>query len=129
MAHYAKLKKDNVVEQVVVVNSVSVDEDDEHKVNEYLEEIGMPGTWKKCSYNTIRGVHMQNGIPFRGNYPGAGMIYDEDNDIFINPQPYPSWTLNVQTASWEPPTPMPETDGSWIWNENLQIWKQILNTI
>ena len=106
MAHYAKLI-DNIVEQVVVVNSISVDEDDEQMVNKYLEEIGMPGIWKKCSYNTIKGVHIKNGIPFRGNYPGPGMIYDEDHDIFIQPQPHYSCILNVQTASWEPPIPMP----------------------
>ena len=38
--------------------------------------------WVKTSYNTQGGKHTRGGTP-RGNYAGIGMIYDEDNDLFL----------------------------------------------
>jgi hypothetical protein len=32
--------------------------------------------------------------------------YDAVNDVFIAPQPYPSWSLD-ENFDWQPPTPMP----------------------
>ena len=49
------------------------------------------------------GQHKLGGTPFRGNYAGIGMTYDEDNDIFIGKKPYASWTLNVAEARWQSP--------------------------
>ena len=58
---------------------------------------------EKTSYNTDGGQHKNGGTPLRGNYAGIGMIYDEDNDIFIHKKPYASWTLNVAEARWQSP--------------------------
>ena len=38
------------------------------------------------------------------------------------PLPFPSWSFDPLTCSWEPPVPMPETDGFWMWHENTQTW-------
>ena len=48
----------------------------------------------------------------RGNYAGIGYTYMSNvatlgvgsTDIFINPQPYPSWTLSTTAAQWAPPS-------------------------
>ena len=54
----------------------------------------------------------------RKNYAGIGFTYDVDNDAFIPPQPYDSWTMNNTTYLWEAPIPYP-TDGlSYEWDEN-----------
>lgn len=45
---------------------------------------------------------------FRGHFGFIGDVYDENLDIFISPQQYPSWTLDTQTGGWDPPTPKPE---------------------
>ena len=57
------------------------------------------------------------------------MIYDEDNDIFINKQPYPSWTLNVSEARWQSPIgDAPQISEEeflthhYVWNEENQSW-------
>lgn len=101
MAHYARVTKDGMVEEVVVVRSVSVDENDEQAVNVYLADCGMPGKWLRCSYNTRKGVHAHGGEPFRGTYPGAGMYYDEPLDIFVNsPRPSAGATFSMETYSW-----------------------------
>jgi hypothetical protein len=99
---------------------------------------------KRTSYNTQGGVHKLGGTPFRKNYAGKGMLYDPVRDAFYHPSPYPSWTLDEDTATWQAPTPRPEgmdwwkedtqewlsykdytnpNIPSWIWNEEKQVWE------
>ena len=104
MAHFAKVV-DGVVEQVIVI--------DQETLN--TGHWGDPALWKKCSYNTQGGVHLQGGTPVAKNYPGRGYLYDGIG--FYAPSPYPSWTKNAETYLWEPPTPMPTEGGPWHWVE------------
>tara|TARA_R100000482_G_scaffold123306_1_gene72968 strand:- start:1588 stop:2154 length:567 start_codon:yes stop_codon:yes gene_type:complete len=57
------------------------------------------GTWKECSITDS----------FRKRYTGPGATYDESRDAFINPQPYASWTLNVD-HDWEAPITYPSVE-------------------
>jgi len=58
------------------------------------------------------------------------MYWDDDNELFIDKQPYPSWTLNVAEARWiSPAGEKPETThedhlaGSFYeWNETTKVW-------
>jgi hypothetical protein len=40
------------------------------------------------------------------------------------PQPYPSWTWDG--AQWNPPTPYPEDDKNYEWDENTLSWVEVL---
>lgn len=51
---------------------------------------------------------------------GIGYTYDAANDVFIAPQPYPSWSLD-QNFNWQPPIPKPESKG-WYWSEQDLEW-------
>lgn len=122
MAHYAFLDENNIVTDVITGR----DEDDlpegitsweEH----YAEVRGL--ICKRTSYNTYGNAHKTGGQPFRGNYAGIGFTYDEDNDVFIPPQPFPSWILNTSTYLWEAPAPRP--DETYVWNEENQAWEQL----
>lgn len=42
------------------------------------------------------------------------------------PQPYPSWTLDAN-HDWQPPTPMPDNDGMWVWDEDFLTWVDVSN--
>ena len=53
------------------------------------------------------------------NYAGIGMTYDEAKDAFIDPQPFPSWTLNEDTCLWVAPIAEPDDGKHYIWNEAL----------
>ena len=75
---------------------------------------------KRTSYNTQGGVHELGGTPFRKNYAGKGMLYDPVRDTFYHPSPYPSWTLDEDTAIWQPPIPLVE--GKNFWKEDTQEW-------
>ena len=57
------------------------------------------------------------------------MVYDNQHDVFLSPQQYPSWTLNTETYEWEPPVPEPklteeQRDGGsyYEWNEETIDW-------
>ncbi len=108
MAHYAFLDENNVVTEVIV----GIDE------TELIEGLD-PEIW----YGNFRGQNCKrtsynNNI--RKQYAGVGYTYDAVNDVFIAPQPYPSWFLD-NDFNWQPPTPMP-TEGIWYWNELEQVW-------
>lgn len=90
-----------------------------------------PGTWLQTSYNTRGGVHYvpdsdtpseDQSKALRGNYAGIGYIYDQVNDVFYAPKPYPSWTISAPTWEWQPPVPYPSTGGPYTWDEATQSW-------
>ena len=107
MAHYAFLDANNVVTEVIT----GIDE------TELIEGLDTE-TW----YGNFRGqlckrTSYNNNI--RKQYAGIGYTYDVNADVFVAPQPYPSWTLD-NNHDWQPPTPMP--DGDYYWNEDTQTW-------
>ena len=122
MTYFAKLNSDNLVTFVTAGRQ----EDDglEEELNARTGDV-----YRQTSYNTRGGVHYTDGEPsedqskaLRGTYAGIGFHYDEDLDIFYPPQPYASWTLNAQTASWEPPVEYPEDENQYVWNEETTSW-------
>ena len=81
---------------------------------------GKGGLCKRTSYNTIGGVHLLGGTPFRKNYAGVGYTYDPVRDAFYAPQPFESWTFNEDSCLWECPVEKPE--GQYWWKEDTQEW-------
>ena len=39
-------------------------------------------------------------------------------------KPYPSWVGNINTMSWEAPTPYPQDDKQYYWDEPTVSWKE-----
>ena len=133
MAHYAKLGINSKVIAVHVVADKDCQNadgiEDEEVGRQFLERIHSWPLWKKTSYNTMGGQHKLGGTPLRGNYAGIGMIYDEDNDLFVTSKPYASWVLNTAEARWQSPIgdapELSEAEGlthRYIWNESGQSW-------
>ena len=52
---------------------------------------------------------------------GIGWTYDAAADVFIAPQPYPSWTLD-SNYDWQPPVPQPPPPPQTYWDEETQSW-------
>jgi len=98
MSHFAKLDENNIV--VFVTRGRQEDDGREAELSAETGE-----TYKQTSYNTLGGVHVLGGTPFRKNFAGIGYTYDPIRDAFIPPQPDPTWTLNEDTCLWEEPTP------------------------
>ena len=100
MAHAAKIV-DGVVTQVIVVSNEVLTNDGEFSsrnealLNEYLQDIGLDGTWKLTSYNRN----------FRGTYAGVGMAYGQspggsagEYEFFY---PAEAMNTNINTADIE----------------------------
>ena len=123
MSHFAKIDKNNVVTEVIVSEQDFINSG----------KVGDTFLWIQCSYN-------QN---FRKQYAAPGYTYDKTNEVFISPQPYPSWKLDAN-FDWQPPTPIPddtetvdvETDTEetikaipgkrYEWNETSKSWDEML---
>ena len=57
----------------------------------------------------------------RKQFAGVGYTYDDVNDVFVSPQPYPSWSLD-ENHDWQPPSPKPDDENTYTWNEETQSW-------
>lgn len=108
MAHYAFLDQNNVVTEVIV----GIDE------TELIEGLD-PETWYANFTNQTCKRTSYNGN-IRKQYAGVGFLYDSNNDVFISPQPFASWSLD-ENFDWQPPIPKPK-EGFWVWNEDLGKW-------
>ena len=109
MAHWAEIDLDSKVTRVLVGDNNDPAGDEGYQW--LLDNLG--GTWIKTSYN--------NNI--RGTYAGIGYSYNAAEDIFITPQPYPSW---VRTGSfWDAPIPMPTDGKMYSWDEAAGEWDEI----
>ena len=106
MSHWAELDENNIVVRVLVGDNNEADEGYQWLID------NLGGTWIQTSYNSR----------IRGTYAGIGYSYNAEEDIFIAPQPYPSW--HRVGSFWEAPTPMP-TDGMYSWNEETLTWDEI----
>jgi hypothetical protein len=114
MAHYAYLDNNNIVV------AVTVGKDETELINGLDTETyyaqGTDYTVKRTSYNGN----------IRGTYAGIGYYYNEEENIFVAPQPYLSWTRNG--SFWEAPTPYP-TDGlRYRWVEDDLNWQVVEHT-
>ena len=118
MSHFAKVC-DGKVTQVIVAEPDFFDT--------FVDS--SPGQWLQTSYNTRGGVHYgadgepDDGVALRGNYAGIGYTYDQANDVFYAPQPFPSWTLDQTTWLWKPPVAYPDDGQIYVWDEATVNWK------
>lgn len=117
MAHFAKLDENNIVLEVHCVHNNELlddngNESEQKGIDFLIAWSGGYTNWKQTSYNN----------KFRKRYAGIGYRYDANLNVFIAPQPYPSWTLDSET-NWQPPVPMPTDGKMYSWNEANQTWE------
>ena len=117
MSHFAKVEN-NMVTQVIVAEQDFINSG----------AVGDPAAWIQTSYNTRGGIHYggdgqpDGGSALRKNYAGIGYTYDPATDAFIPPKPFPSWVMNLETALWQAPVPMPGDGKLYAWDENQGVW-------
>ena len=119
MAHFAELDTNNTVIRVIVINN-NVCKDQFNNENETIGALFchnlFGGIWKQTSYN--------NNI--RKQFASIGFVYDPINDVFIAPQPYPSWILN-DNYDWVAPVEYPEkgNNNAYKWDEEKLSWIEV----
>lgn len=111
MANFARINEEGYVVDIQRVH------DDYEKEGEWFlsEHLGLGGRWIQTSFNGN----------IRKRYAGIGYWYDEVNDAFIAPKPFPSWVLNPITLDWEAPIERPQTNNQCYWNEELGNWEEL----
>lgn len=114
MAHFAELDSNNVVLRVIVVGN----DDCKDAAGNESEAVGaafctrlLGGRWIQTSYNHN----------IRKQYAGIGFTYDADADVFVAPQPFPSWSLD-ENHDWQPPVPRPAGKDAYFWSEDDLAW-------
>ncbi len=135
MGHWARIDDNNIVQEVIVIKESELD----------TGAWGDKSKWIKTSYNTFEGKHYvpkehqdfseessDQSKALRFRFAGQGFTYDAENDVFIQPKPYPSWTLNKTNWSWEAPVSKPTLTDEEIgagkdheWNEDTKKWVEV----
>jgi hypothetical protein len=122
MAHFSILKAGNIVDQVVVVsnNIATTEQAGIDFLRKTFNDNHLPVI--QTSYNTCGNKHLLGGTPLRANYGNIGFQYDQTNDVFYAPQPYPSWILDKTTWLWTAPVPYPSDGKFYTWDETTKNW-------
>lgn len=115
MAYFAEIDGDGLVMRLISVSNMDAPDpapsNSEPLGQAFISDVlGLSGTFIQCS------LHGN----FRKQYCGPGYRYDADADVFVAPQPYPSWTLD-SNHDWQAPIPRP-SGGAWYWDEATQTW-------
>ena len=110
MAHFTTLNESNIVTRVeAIVNDVILDGDgveQEQLGIDFLTKLYGAGNYVQTSYNNN----------FRKQYAGKEYTYDAAKDKFIQPQPYPSWSLDGND-DWQAPLTYPDDGDIYLWDE------------
>jgi len=118
MAHFAELDENNIVTKVIVVHNNELKGANgveyENKGIEFCNSLFCHTNWVQTSYNGN----------MRKQFAGIGFTYDDVNDVFVAPQPYPSWSLD-ENHDWQAPVAMPDDGQPYSWNEETQSWDLI----
>jgi hypothetical protein len=112
MAHYAFLDEDNIVTEVIV----GKDE------NELIDGL-TPEEWYG-NYRGQRCVRTSYNHRIRKQYAGIGYSYNEVGDVFVVPQPFPSWSLDAN-YDWQAPIEYPADGKDYLWDEANQVWVEL----
>ena len=125
MATYAK------IENGIVTNMIIAEK-------EFIDSGVLEGLYLECTpraYNNKvtdeDGKIIPDQIPLRFNYPDIGSVYNSEHDAFYAPYPDDgtTWIIN-ENFIWVRPIPKPVDEiNSYSWNEELQNWEIVNNTI
>jgi hypothetical protein len=118
MKYFAKIEN-NIVSQIIVVDDSDCAglnfPDSEIIGKQHIANIGLTGDWFETSIDGL----------FRQRYAWIGGSYNSELNCFVNPQPYPSWTID-STGKWNAPVEYPSGAGEhdvYTWNEENLAWE------
>ena len=115
MAHYAFIT-DGIVTEVIT----GIDE------TELIEGLDTETWYANFRGQTCKRTSYNNR--YRFNYAGIGYSFDPTkgtDGAFIPPQPFTSWILDESTCQWQAPTPYPQDEKLYFWDEPTLSWIEI----
>tara|TARA_B110000046_G_C12959698_1_gene383935 strand:- start:35 stop:352 length:318 start_codon:yes stop_codon:yes gene_type:complete len=104
MSHFAKINSSNIVTEIIVAEQDFINSG----------AVGDAFLWVQTSFNHN----------FKKQMAVIGGTYDKTNDVFVQPKPFPSWTLDG-SHDWQPPVAYPDDGKIYEWNEDTTNWTEI----
>jgi hypothetical protein len=117
-AGFAEIDQNNKVIRVICVNRKDLLDEDGVESDSVGEEF-----CKKLTNSQYRWIRTYKNGAKRNVQAGIDFLYDEEKDVFIRNQPYPSWIYNEDMLDWDPPIPYP--DDYHLHCEHAYIWDEI----
>ena len=125
MAHFAEIDSNNKVLRVVVACNQDIANNGGEQSEQAAEHFK---TICPLSPNGIKWVQTSYNSNFRKQYAGKDYTFDPTKNIFIQKQPFSSWSLDAN-SDWQPPVARPTitTYGDnisymIIWDEDNLRW-------
>jgi hypothetical protein len=112
MAHYAFIDNSNIVTEVIPGK-------DENEIIDGLT----PEEWY-ANFRGQRCIRTSYNGNIRKQYAGIGFTYNETADVFVAPQPFPSWSLDAN-YDWQAPIDYPADGKHYSWDEANQVWVEL----
>ena len=115
MAHFALIKEN------IVIAVIGIDNEKLMSNGVELEQLGIDfinSLSISYDYDTVRQTSYNSN--FRNKYAGIGDTWNEINNVFISPKPFPSWILDAN-FKWKSQVAYPSS-GNYTWNETLSEW-------
>lgn len=121
-AGFAEIDQNNKVIRIICINREDMLDENGIESDSVGEEF-----CKTITNSHFRWIRTYRDGSKRNIQAAIEYSYDEEKDIFIRSQPYPSWVFNEQTMDWDPPIPYPDDyhlhcQYAYIWNESTQEW-------
>ena len=104
MSHFAKINSSNIVTEIIVAEQDFINSG----------AVGDAFLWVQTSFNHN----------FKKQMAVIGGTYDKTNDVFVQPKPFPSWTLDG-SHDWQPPVAYPDDGKLYNWNEDTTAWVEV----
>jgi hypothetical protein len=117
MANFALIKQNIVITVIVIDNEklISNGVEVEQLGIDFIDSLNIKSIY---DYDTIRQTSYNSN--FRNKYAGIGDTWNEENNVFIKPKPFPSWSLDAN-FNWKSTISYPE-EGNYTWDEETQQW-------
>jgi hypothetical protein len=127
MAHFAEIDSNNVVLRVNKACDIDIANNGGEQSEQAAEHFA---TVSPLSESGVKWVQTSYNHNFRKQFAGKGYTYDANKDKFIIPQPFASWSLDIND-DWKAPVTYPtiEKDGdidyNIYWDEANLKWKAV----
>jgi hypothetical protein len=126
----------NTLGQVVKVTTVADEDVNNNGGDQSDTAVGYFLSQHRKTLNSENNTIVQSSVTgeFRKRAAMVGGKYDSVNDVFINPKPYPSWTLDSDYI-WQAPVAFPSVETKGVdsegrpemlvveWDEDNSQWK------
>ena len=121
LQRYARLKDERVIKLHILSVDAITNEDNELDLSagsNLLAELhdDLPENFLPCEK---RGEDSKTP----GQTAVAGYMYDREQNVFRQPQPFASWLFNQETWEWDPPVSKPLDGEHYYWDESVTEWK------